>query len=161
MRRMFKILQLLQRQTTFLRYIVVGVLGTGIDLGSLYFLTRLSGIDPRKSWLFPCFVTIAFLLAVVNNYILNRLWTFGSRGSKVSTEFIRFFLVSLGGLALTQGLMWVMVSLLGVWYLLAKALTSLMVLIWNFGLNKFWTFRQPASSSQNPASMKSKIATVG
>jgi putative flippase GtrA len=153
-------LQFLQRQTTFLRYVVVGVLGTGIDLGVLYLLTRLSGIEPRTSWLFPCFVTIAFLLAVVNNYVLNRLWTFGSRNNSVSTEFMRFFLVSVGGLILTQGLMWLLVSLLGIWYLLAKALTSLMVLVWNFGLNKFWTFRQPASG-QNSASLNSKIATIG
>lgn len=153
-------LQFLQRQTTFLRYVVVGVLGTGIDLGALYLLTRLSGIDPRTSWLFPCFVTIAFLLAVVNNYVLNRLWTFGSRSSKVSTEFMRFLLVSVGGLLLTQGLMWLLVSLLGIWYLLAKAMTSLMVLIWNFGLNKFWTFRHSASE-QNSAPLNSKIATIG
>ncbi|PIQ24763.1 hypothetical protein COW36_23620 [bacterium (Candidatus Blackallbacteria) CG17_big_fil_post_rev_8_21_14_2_50_48_46] len=155
-------LQFLKRQTTFFRYVAVGILGTAVDLGTLYLLTHLSGIDPRKSWLFPFFVTLAFLFAVVNNYILNRLWTFESRGNQVSSEFFRFFLVSLGGLALTQALMWVFVSLLGVWYMLAKALTSMLVLVWNFGLNKFWTFRKPSAPSvQNQETMTSTIATVG
>lgn len=156
-------LQFLKRQTTFFRYVVVGILGTAVDLGSLYLMTHFSGIDPRKSWLFPCFVALAFLLAVINNYILNRLWTFESRANQVSAEFFRFFLVSLGGLVLTQALMWIFVSLLGVWYMLAKALTSMLVLIWNFGLNKFWTFRHvcPVTPGPDREVSTSTIATVG
>jgi dolichyl-phosphate beta-glucosyltransferase len=34
-----------------------------------------------------------------------------------------------------------MVNLLGIWYMFAKALTSLIVLTWNFLANKMWTFR--------------------
>ena len=83
----------LKRQTTFIRYIIVGILGTGIDLGSLYLLVRITGINPQKSWLLPFLVTLAFVLAVINNYILNRIWTFQSRSKQSSSEFTRFFLV--------------------------------------------------------------------
>ena len=130
------------RHQTFLRYAIVGAMGTAVDLGVLYLLTEWSGIDPQASWWFPVFVTAAFTAAVIHNYILNRVWTFQSKDKQVSAQFLRFALVSVGGFVLTQALMWLLVPVLGVWYLLAKALTSLLVLIWNFGLNKMWTFRQ-------------------
>lgn len=139
--------QLWIRYETFLRYAIVGVLGTLVDLGTLYSLTEWSGVDPKTSSLFPVFVAIAFVAAVINNYVLNRMWTFKSQDDNVSAQFFRFLVVSTGGFFLTQILMWLMVSLFGVWYLLAKAVTSMTVLIWNFGLNKMWTFRQPASST--------------
>lgn len=139
--------QLWVRYETFLRYAIVGVLGTAVDLGTLYVLTEWSDIDPKTSFLFPVFVAIAFLAAVINNYILNRVWTFKSQDDNVSAQFFRFLVVSTGGFFLTQILMWLLVSIFGVWYLLAKAVTSMAILIWNFGLNKMWTFRQPAKST--------------
>ncbi len=60
---------------------------------------------------------------------------------------MRFLAVSLVGFVMTEALMWVLVPKLGLNVTLAKALTSMAVMIWNFGLNKFWTFRQPAVSS--------------
>lgn len=141
-----------EKYATFLRYAVVGALGTAVDLGTLALLTELSGIDPQTSPLFPLFVTCAFLAAVINNYILNRLWTFKSQDKNVAAQFLRFLLVSVGGFLLTLLLMWVMVSGLKVWYLLAKALTSLIVLVWNFGLNKMWAFRQPTPTPVSQSS---------
>ena len=63
-----------EKHATFLRYAIVGALGTAVDLGALALLTELSGIDPRTSSLFPLFVTCAFLAAVINNYIPAALW---------------------------------------------------------------------------------------
>lgn len=138
--------QLWKRYETFIRYAIVGAGGTLVDLGTLAVLTETSGIDPATSPLFPVFVTVAFCAAVFFNYVLNRLWTFKSNDKNVSAQFFRFAVVSAGGFALTQALMWVMVSG-GVWYLLSKAFTSMAVLIWNFSLNKLWTFRQPSRST--------------
>jgi len=129
------------RYQTFLRYAVVGVLGTLVDLGVLYLLTEWSQIDPHKSQIFPVFVGLAFIAAVLHNYVLNRIWTFKSQDSQISAQFFRFLVVSAGGFLLTQALMWLLVAQAAIWYLLAKALTSLIVLSWNFGLNKMWTFR--------------------
>ncbi len=137
------VLNIFQKHATFLRYAVVGALGTFVDMGTLALLTEMSGIDPQTSSLFPFFVTCAFVAAVVNNYILNRLWTFKSNDKNVAAQFFRFLLVSIGGFIFTLALMWMMVSGLEIQYLIAKALTSLMVLIWNFALNKLWAFRSP------------------
>ncbi len=150
-------IELWKRYETFLRYAIVGALGTSVDLVTLYGLTEWSGIDPKASLWFSVFVAIAFVAAVVHNYVLNRFWTFKSRDQNVAAQFARFMVVSMGGFVLTQVLMWVLVPLLSAryWYLAAKAITSLTVLIWNFGLNKFWTFRQT-----EPAAVPAEV-TVG
>ncbi|PKL79959.1 MAG: GtrA family protein [Candidatus Melainabacteria bacterium HGW-Melainabacteria-1] len=144
------LMQIWKRYETFLRYALVGASGTLVDLLTLYALTEWSGINPKTSLWFSLFVSIAFLAAVIHNYVLNRLWTFKSRDQNVKAQFTRFLVVSLGGFLLTQALMWLLVPVLGVWYLLAKGLTSLSVLIWNFGLNRLWTFRQPPAPEQAP-----------
>ena len=77
------LINICQKYATFLRYAVVGALGTAVDMGTLALLTEFSGIDPQTSSLFPAFVTCAFVAAVINNYILNRLWTFKSQDKNV------------------------------------------------------------------------------
>lgn len=144
-----RLIQLWQDYETFFRYATVGVLGTAVDMGTLYFLTEWSHIDPQTSKLFPVFVTISFLAAVCNNYIFNRIWTFKSQDSNITAQFLRFLVVATGGFFLTQALMWVTVSVLMIWYVLAKLFTSLTVVCWNFFFNKLWTFRhrEPSQST--------------
>lgn len=118
-----------------MRYCVVGVLGTAIDIGSLYLLVEYAYLHVMLA------TAIAFLLAVVNNFLLNKIWTFENQHKNFTKQFIKFLLVSLVGLALTEIFMYVFVYLVEIWYILAKALTSIVVLSWNFLGNKFWTFR--------------------
>lgn len=120
----------------------MGVIGTFVDVGSLAVMVNVSGIDPRTSSMMYSFVTVAFLLAVVNNFIFNKLWTFGLRERKnTKRQFVKFLLTSLVGLLLTNGFMFVFVQVFFIWYVFAKLMTSAIVLIWNFLANKYWTFR--------------------
>lgn len=92
---------------------------------------------------FPVIMSAAFsfLFAVVNNFLLNKFWTFRDPSKNYRKLFIKFLLVSLVGFLLTLSLMYLFVNILEIWYMFAKALTSLVVLSWNFLGNKFWTFK--------------------
>lgn len=57
----------------FVRYCVVGGTGTFIDLVCLYIFVDYFHISVIAA------ATISFLLAVVNNYTLKRVWTFRSK----------------------------------------------------------------------------------
>lgn len=138
---------LYKKHQTFVRYVIVGGSGTFVDLFSLYVLTESTGINPQTDMLFNVFVAIAFLLACSSNYILNRVWTFESKDTNISGEFFRFLVVSIGGFIATQLLMELFVSVLLIHYMFSKALTSILVLIWNFSLNKFWTFKVPQNTA--------------
>ena len=57
----------------FLKYCVVGVLGTLLDLAALFVFVEYVGIAVIPA------TTLSFLLAVTNNFILNKTWTFKSK----------------------------------------------------------------------------------
>lgn len=118
----------------FFKYSIVGTIGTFIDLASLYFFVEYLDIP-----VIPASV-LSFLLAVINNFLLNKSWTFKNRSSNYRKLFIKFLIVSVVGLLLTISSMYILVHVIGIWYMIAKALTSLIVLTWNFLGNKFWTF---------------------
>jgi dolichyl-phosphate beta-glucosyltransferase len=85
---------------------------------------------------------MSFTLAVVNNFILNKFWTFRNASRNIRKQFIKFVIVSVVGLALTEFCMAVFVFRLGIWYIASKLITSIVVLTWNFLANKNWTFTE-------------------
>lgn len=119
----------------FVKYCVVGVLGTAVDVAVLWFL-----VD-RAGWPILLAATASFVAAVIHNFVWNKLWTFRSRSSNYRKLFIKFLIVALVGLLLTNFLMWVFAHKIGLWYIAAKLWTSGAVLIWNFLANQSWTFR--------------------
>jgi dolichyl-phosphate beta-glucosyltransferase len=121
--------------STFFKYSVVGVSGTVLDLAVLFALVESAHLDVLFA------ATISFLAAVINNYTWNKLWTFKDKSKNIRKQFIKFLIVSIIGLLLTILFMYLFVNLLSVWYMFAKALTSVVVLTWNFLGNKYWTFQ--------------------
>ena len=118
----------------FLKYCVVGVSGTAVDVGALYIFIEYFNLPLLTA------TTLAFLLAVVNNFILNKIWTFENKSKNYKKLFIKFLIVSLVGLILTNASMYTLVEIAGIWYIYSKLITSGIVLTWNFLGNKFWTF---------------------
>jgi len=126
----------------FIRYCVVGVSGTVIDVATLALLVAVSGIDPQTSSMLYVFTSIAFVLAFVNNFVLNKLWTFELKEKKnTKRQFVKFLIASLVGLVLTNLFMGLFVVAMGIWHIWAKLITSAIVLVWNFFANKYWTFK--------------------
>jgi dolichyl-phosphate beta-glucosyltransferase len=126
--------EIIQKFKPFIKYATVGVLGTAIDLGALYLLVEYAQMDVILA------SVLSFLLAVVNNFILNKAWTFQNKSKNYRKLFIKFLIVSLVGLLLTIFCMQLFVNVAHIWYMFAKVITSLIVLSWNFLGNKFWTF---------------------
>lgn len=124
-----------QKYAVFFKYAIVGCLGTAIDLASLYVF-----VDLLRIYLLIA-AAISFLLAVINNFILNKYWTFQNKSSNIRKQFIKFLLVSIIGLFLTEIFMAFFVYGLKIWYMAAKLITSGLVLTWNFLSNKYWTFK--------------------
>ncbi len=118
----------------FIKYATVGIMGTAIDLGSLYLLVEYAHLPVIPA------SAISFLLAVINNFIINKSWTFQVKSKNYRKLFIKFLIVSIVGFFLTICSMYIFVEIVSIWYIFAKALTSLIVLSWNFLGNKFWTF---------------------
>lgn len=146
--------KLLKDFKPFLKYCTVGVGGTLIDLASLFIFVEYFLIP-----VIPATI-LSFLLAVTNNFIFNKVWTFKNKSKNYRKLYIKFLIVSAVGLGLTVASMHTMVNVIGIWYMFAKALTSLIVLTWNFLANKLWTFHLAEQSFVFPDNFDYELSIV-
>ncbi len=82
----------------------------------------------------------AFAVAVTNNFLWNRYWTFGPGDGPASFQAARFFAVSLASLALNLVVLEVLVASGSVGELAAQAIAVAVAMPFNFLGNKLWTF---------------------
>lgn len=126
----------------FLKFAIVGASGALVDFSLLNLGILVLGL-PK-----PLANTISFSAAVVNNFVWNRLWTFPeARFSPFLTGFWKFAFVCVVGYFLNQtiflGLDFLFFHQLGtLGYNLSKAIATGVVLFWNFGVNRVWTFKE-------------------
>ena len=81
----------------------------------------------------------AFCVAVSNNFVLNRVWTFAARDGHAGFQAARFFAVSLVGLAFNLVLLELLISA-GLAEVPAQAVAVALTMPVNFIGNKLWTF---------------------
>jgi putative flippase GtrA len=122
------------RALQFLRYGLVGLVGTVIQYAVLIVMTRLHAADAVLS------STIGAGLGACANYALNYCVTFKSR-ERHSRAAPKFFLVAAAGMAINAVLMSALVDRLNVQYLIAQCVSTACVLAAGFAVNSFWSFR--------------------
>ena len=115
-------------------------LGLGVGWGP--------SVDPHSVQLVAA-NAISFTMAVLSNFTWNRLWTFPeSRERPLGSQLGQFAVVNLVGLGINTVLLLVMDQYVfqhlvsaRLSYNLAKAFAIAVVLFWNFGVNRIWTYR--------------------
>ncbi|PST84636.1 glycosyl transferase family 2 [Pedobacter yulinensis] len=118
-----------------LKFGVVGFSGLLIDFGTTWLLK-----DRLKTNKYLA-NTVGFSLAVISNFLLNRSWTFQSHNIHWEGEFAKFVAISLIGLLLNTGFLYLLhQSKLKMPFYLAKLSATLIVFIWNFTANFIFTF---------------------
>ncbi|MBP1308130.1 putative flippase GtrA [Paenibacillus sp. 1182] len=117
----------------FLKYGFVGAFGTLIHTSTIILLVEKLNFEP----IFSSF--IGFIFSLVISYFINRQWTFSTSG-KGGKILVKYTLVSLTGLVLNLSIMYVIVYAFHFSYLLGQFFALIIVPIFNFILNKYWTF---------------------
>ena len=126
----------------FVKFAVVGAVGTVVNLAVLKLTLLLWGqFNESTPFVVEAFASgLAFTVAVVNNYLLNRWWTFRSSGT-MGPEFLKFLVVSICGLVLNELVFWVFRAQLDLHVMVSQLLAIACVLPFNFIVNKLWSFR--------------------
>lgn len=117
----------------FIRFGLVGIINTAVDLGVFTLLYRGIDLDPLVA------NGIAFFLAVTNSYLLNHHWTFRRADSTMSfSAYVRFVVLNAGGLLIGT----LAILLLGKYMPLefAKLIAAGLTLLWNFTSSKLFVF---------------------
>ena len=86
----------------------------------------------------------AWIVAVVNNFVLNRHWTFDARDGRARFQAVRFVLVSLVAFGCSLLLLTLLVEGAGLAKVPAQALAVAASTPLNFLGNKLWSFRKDA-----------------
>ena len=118
-----------------LKFSVVGLSGYVVNLA--VYVALLSGAGLHYLPAAIC----SFGVAVTNNYLWNRLWTFRSSRGHVYYQGMRFFAVSVAALALNLVLLQILVAL-GAGKIVAQAIAIMLVTPFSFSANKLWSFRR-------------------
>lgn len=82
----------------------------------------------------------AFCVAVTNNFVMNRYWTFGPGEGPAHFQAARFFTVSLASLGLNIAVLELLISNHLTGELAAQAIAVAVAMPFNFLGNKLWTF---------------------
>ena len=119
-----------------MRFALVGASGYVVNLGVFAFCVHTLAIDYRVA------AVIAFLVAVTNNFLWNRGWTFAARDGHAGFQAARFFVVSVGAFLFNLALLQLLVAGAGMAEVPAQAIAIAAATPLNFVGNKLSSFRR-------------------
>src|SRR5437868_15442168 len=117
------------------KFCAVGASGYAVNL--LVYAALLDGANLH----YRLAATGSFVVAVTNNYLWNRLWTFKHTRGHFGFQALHFFVVALIAYAGNLVILSVLVEL-GVGKIVSQAVAILLVPPANFIGNKLWSFRR-------------------
>lgn len=141
-----------QERGRFLRFAFVGVVGAVVDFGTANLLTGVFQVE------FVLASIVSFTAAVFSNFLWNRYWTYpDSRSKPITRQVAQFAIISIIGLAIRTPIIKVLEAptidlftrLLPKNFFLTPrfaghnvtlAIAVLVVMMWNFFANRFWTY---------------------
>lgn len=140
-----------KEQKRFVKFALVGALGAIIDFGVMNLLSHLLDMPLVYAG------TISFLFAVLSNFIWNRHWTYPeSRSRHLVSQLGMFFIVNLAGVAIRvptlhyvePPVLKFLENTFHTSYFTAQfyarnltlALAVGTVMLWNYFVNRYWTY---------------------
>jgi dolichol-phosphate mannosyltransferase len=140
-----------RKSEEFIKFCVVGGSGVFVNMGIYLLTTRLMGV------LYYIASPIAIELSILWNFTWNNFWTFKKRDASATwmRRLIRFHVVS-GLAALTNYLiLLLLVSVFGVWDVLANLIGIAIGTLVNYFMNSLWTWKElPKAASQSPENLQ-------
>jgi putative flippase GtrA len=155
----------------FVKFAIVGVANTLVDWLVYYGLILYIIPDDRS-----VAKAISFLVAVTNSFILNSIWTFRKqflegiedeslRSYRIMNYFVRFFIVSVVGFTVNFFAFQLTFSFLsgstfsGYSDIGGLIFASGAALVWNFFINKFWTYKTSGEEKLSKEDREKKVTS--
>ena len=111
---------------------IVGAIAFVIDYAVLFVLVQFLHMDSIIA------ATISFTVSVIFNYLASMKYVFVGRADQSKqTQFIIFIVLSVIGLGINDGIMWILNGILSpfiptYYYLVSKIVATAIVMVWNF-----------------------------
>jgi putative flippase GtrA len=119
----------------FVAFALVGALCLGLNTLALWALTSGLGMHYLVS------TAIAFLTITPLGFLLNKMLTFRTHNRHTMVELPRYVANMAMSFFANLALMYLLVSVLGLWYLPASLLVAVTLVVLNFIVSDTWSFR--------------------
>ncbi len=133
----------------FVKFGLVGVMNTVVDFAVLNLMSWMTGIKSGGE----IFVinSVSTFVAILNSYFFNKYWTFKAKdtNTKKGVEFVQFLVVSLVGVVINGGIVYLVTTFVDPWFGLSETLwlnagkiaATIISLVWNYIGYKLWVFK--------------------
>jgi len=130
-----------ERLFRLVRYMVSGGTAALFNFGILFILVHFG----KMYYLYASM--LAFTLSIAVSFTLQKFWTFrNSHLEGVHLQFARYLAIVLLNLILNTALVYFFVEKLGVWYLLAQVIATLIIAVIGYFGYRHFVFTKPTSS---------------
>jgi putative flippase GtrA len=119
----------------FAAFVFVGGLCLLANTALLWALTSGLGLHYLAS------TVIAFASITPLGFLLNKVLTFRTPRERARVELPRYFAAMAASFAANLALMYLLVSVLGMWYVAASLVVALTLVVCNFATSDRWSFR--------------------
>jgi dolichol-phosphate mannosyltransferase len=117
------------------KFLLVGLSGYVVNLAVFTFSLEVLDVHHIAA------ATIAFAVAVTNNFWWNRHWTFAARGGHAGFQAARFLAVSVTAFLIQVAFLELLITQADLRKVLAQAISLALATPVNFVGNKLWSFR--------------------
>lgn len=119
----------------FIKFGLVGVLNTAINW-IVFILLNMLGM-------YYIFANIiAYSLSTLNSYIWNSKWVFKYSGNNLKETTAKFIVLNVIGLILNTSILYILVDIIGLYKIVSLIITTAIVMIFNYFINKLWVFKK-------------------
>lgn len=118
------------------RYVIVSGVSLAVDFVVLYSLTEAAHVHYLVSAAF------SYLAGLIVNYALSVVWVFYARKlANRTAEFSIFAGIGFIGMGINELILWVLSGLLGVHYLIGRAVSAVVGYTWKYVARKWLLFK--------------------
>jgi putative flippase GtrA len=149
----FKFIADPRERTRFIRFAVVGTIGAVVDFGIFNLLSGVLSVQHVWASVF------SFTAAIISNFTWNRYWTYpDSRSKSLARQLTEFSVVNITGLSIRTPLfaflstpletLFARLPFLPFFFITSEflghngalAFAVLVVMLWNYFVNRYWTY---------------------
>ncbi|MEM9242663.1 MAG: GtrA family protein [Pseudomonadota bacterium] len=116
------------------RYLLGSIVATLVDWGVFHFFTDYLDFS------YPWALLISMGVGSIVSFSCNKLFAFRCHSKRVKTQFLISIVVVISAFLLSLLLMAIMVEFFHFKLFISRVLTTLIVFVWNFLLNRYLTF---------------------
>lgn len=125
------------------RYLIAGGTATAVNFFVLIILTEYAGIWYLAS------SGIAFICGITISFTLQKWWTFSEFSTNlIPIQALYYLVVTVAGLVINSASLFVLVSILGMWYIIAQVLVSAIIAPASFFFYHFIFRRETSAESK-------------